>query len=475
LQQRHFLGGLAWSSGNALVTIAAPLAVFVVFAHHVAQWQLGIFAYAMAWVEIVKALMPMGVYEALLSTDDHDAAAGPAATMVYAAAIFGYVVYVAIITTSQLWMPDIHRLYPYMLAIGLRVVFDVALQQPLAAVARRKDYTRLAIRSVTASLVCAVVGIGVCLTVSPVLGVAAYYILQSLVGWAIIATAAGALAPPSLSWSRLKPVLPTTFVATQVRSLGALNNFGDQVIAGWFIGPVALSLYNLGKRLEIAEITGSNAFSTVLFQPLLARRSDDALATDYRRCLMIITVLCGLPVAVFAANAPQIVALVFGARWLGAASIAAALAFSGLARAIGNVHGAYLSVNGENRVLRDRTLVSALSGMAIVAATGIAGLVWVAWALAIKNACVTAWSAWLTRRLAPPRFYLTGVIGLVGFAFLVAWLTRRLLHLGVLHLTDLSLAGLAASCLATTAAVALLYARDLVTAARSLALRRARS
>jgi teichuronic acid exporter len=421
-----YLAGSIWSGVNAAAALLVPLALFVYFARAVPPWQIGVVAYGLAWVEIVKIGLPLGLYEALLAVEDYESYARPAAGLLMASAALGFAVYSGVMLAAPLWLPAAAKLMPFLIALGLKIVFDVLLVQPDVVIARRLDFRRLASRTLIANIGSAVFGICVGHLTSPLVGLVSYYILQSLVVWVTTIVGTNSLLAPTLGWGKLRGIAKTAFLATQVRSLATLNNFADQVIAGSFIPPAALARYNLGKRLEIAQITASSSFNTILFQPLFARRKDEEIARDYQRSLFMISVLSGVPTALLIANIDTIISVAFGPHWAGAGPIAAALAVSGFARAVGGVHGAYFSVSGKNAALRNRALASAGAGVLIVCTTGMIGLLWISILLSLKNVAMTGWSAWMTRNLAPLSYYVKDVVGLVLIAAGAAWAGRWL-------------------------------------------------
>ena len=136
-------------------------------------------------------------------------------------------------------------------------------------------------------------------------------------------------------------------------------------------------------------------------QPLFALDDAAGRAAGVRRALLVLTAVCGLPAAVVAINCRSVVPLVFGRQWLDAAPVAGLLAANGFSRAVGMVPGALLSVSGRNRELLVTSVVSAVSGLLLVAGLAPHGLVPLAAALFAKNAAIVAWMAWLTRDQAP--------------------------------------------------------------------------
>ena len=421
-----FLSGAVWSGVNAIASVLLPLFVFFYFARLTPPWQVGVIAYALAWVEVVKMFAPLGVYEALLPSEDYDSQAAAAGTLMAVCGVAAFVLYAGLIGLSTLWMPKIGELYWLALALGTRMIFDLLSIQPQIALARKLKFRGLASRSLFGNLAASLIGLAASFFVPPVAALTLYYVVQAMVGYLATVLSARHFPPLTLDWSPLRGVAKTAFMATQVRSLATIINYADQLIAGSFVAPAVIAWYNAGKRVEIAEFTASSSFSGVLFQPLFARAGDQDMSEKFQRCLLLITLFCGVPAVVLAINAKLVIGALLGPQWLGAAPLVSALAIAGLGRAIGGVHGAYMSVNGLNSVLRTRAITSALTGGCIVALTGVIGIVWVGVLLAVKNTLITAWSAWAVRRLAGPMAYLKSVFAVLGSALVGALLGRWL-------------------------------------------------
>ena len=415
-----------WSGVNAIASVLLPLFMFFYFARLTPPWQVGVIAYAMAWVEVVKIFAPLGLYEALLASKDYDAQAGAAGTLMAVCGGAGFLLYAALIGVSMLWMPAIGQLFWLALALGSRILFDMLSIQPQVTLARSLKFRGLASRSLFGNLAAGAMGLGASLFVPPVAALTIYYVVQAMVSYVATIVSARAWAPFTLDWSPLRAIGKTAFLATQVRSLATIINYADQLIAGSFVSPAVIAWYNAGKRVEIAEFTAASSFSSVLFQPLFARSGEQDMAARFQRCLLLMTLVCGVPAVVLAVNAKLVIGTVLGDQWLGAAPLVSALAIAGLGRAVGGVHGAYMSVNGLNNVLRNRAIASAVGGALIVALTGVIGIVWVGVLLAIKNTLITASSAWITRNLAGPADYVKSVFSVLATALAGAWLGRWL-------------------------------------------------
>jgi O-antigen/teichoic acid export membrane protein len=390
--------GAAWSSLNAAGGVALPFLIFILFARWLEPTQVGLAVLASSLAEIIKAFGFPGLYEALLqqgpNAQRHNETASAALLLtglVLACAFVG------VLAALGPWIPGLARTGWALDFVGLRILFDLATVQPQAALALRFAFGRMATRAIIANSGAGAIGILVAMAGYPFQGLIAYLVAQSVLVFATTVVGTGALAVPRLHFGCLREMRPEASAASVVRLVAAVNNYLDQVVVAGMIGSARLAYFNLGKRVETTFITAAASFSTILFQPLFSRQTATR-AAGLKEGLAMLTVVCGAPAAFMVANSDSVVGFVFGNRWREAAPVAAILAVSGFARALGSVHGALLSVSRRNRQLMWVTCVSACTGIGLVLVLASSGIEAVAAGLAVKNAAIAAWMAFLTRR-----------------------------------------------------------------------------
>jgi PST family polysaccharide transporter len=427
-----FARGAAWSSINALGGVALPFVVFIAFARWLTPAQVGVAVLATSIAEIIKAFGAPGLYEALLQQ-------GPGArrhheTALAVLLIFGAVltvVFAGVMTVLGHMLPSIADAGWLLDIIGLRILFDLATTQPQAALAQRLSYGRMASRSIVANAGAGVIGGLVALIGLPFEGLIVYLVTQSVLIFITTAVGTGVLVPPRLHWDCIADMRHEAFAASVVRLVAAANNYLDQVVVAGMIGSARLAFFNLGKRVETTFITAASSFSTILFQPLFSLTATAARAAGLRNGLAMLTLICGAPAAFMVTNASGVIHLVFGSRWAEAAPVAAILACSGFARALGSVHGALLSVSRRNHKLMWVTAVSAISGIGLVVALAPVGIVAVAAGLAVKNAAMVAWMAILTRHDFPRSA--TAYVTVVFLPFAAMLVAGFAVHMGAAY------------------------------------------
>jgi len=145
----------------------------------------------------------------------------------------------------------------------------------------------------------------------------------------------------------------------------------DQILIGWYWGPIPLGLYERAIKLILVPINNINTPLFTVFMPALSRLADDAAA--YRRTYlgalekiaMVTMPASGLLIAI----PDTVVRLVFGPNWSGAVPIVGWLGVAMLYLPVGYT-SSWLFVSQDRT--RDMVRWSIMSSIVLVAAIGAA-------------------------------------------------------------------------------------------------------
>jgi O-antigen/teichoic acid export membrane protein len=400
-----FVQGALLSALNAIVSIALPFAVFTYFARVLPPWQFGLVGLTIAWAEIMKIFCPAGLYEALLGEEPDDARHAAAFGLLAAASVLAYGVFVVALHIATRTVPDSQSIFPALCLLGLRMVFDMLLLQPMARIVQRGEAPQLAWRIILANVVASIGGLAIGWR-QPLAGLLTYYVAQSVLIFLFAVVRQRAIAGVSLNLSALRSLRRDAAAATGARSLAAVNGYFDQVLIGALLPIRAVADYNVGKRLENALVTGGNSFSSILFQPMFVDRGR-ARAQIISGSFGMLHLLLAAPVCVLVLNRDFLIPFLFGEQWAQAAAIAATLAGCGLLRAYSFVFIALLSVSRNNGAILRSSLVTAVLGVLAVVAAARWGLLAVAFVLLAKNAATLLYLAHQARSEIPGLFIMT--------------------------------------------------------------------
>lgn len=342
--------GALWSTVNGGAAVIIPFGVFVLFARMMSPSELSPILVAVAMLEIVKALGPQGVYDVVMrhpETDRRHYESAAALFLISGVALA--LVFCGLVLASPLVLRI--PLPPVLTLLALKIVFDYLVMQPQAILARRMAFRRLGSRGLTAGIVSGAGGLAIAALLSPVLGLASYYVLQSFVIYLMTAIGTQASKAPRLDRSATREMAAEGARASGVRLTAVGFNYLDQLMLSTMILPAQLGLYNLGKRIEVVAITIVASFGQMMFQPIFATAEPQHRAPHLGRGIAAISLVCGVPLVVLALHARLAVPFIFGAQWLPAATVVALLGLGGFARALGGVAGSLLTVSGRNAQL----------------------------------------------------------------------------------------------------------------------------
>lgn len=359
---------------------------------------LGLIALAIACTEILKAFGLPGIYEALLHekrdvTRCHETAL---ALLMLASAVL-VPLNLMLLYALGFAVNGLHQHFLLLSLLALRIPLDLAAVQPQAMLVKQFAYRRLSLRSVVANVLAGAGGVSIAMLAEPLAGLVVYQVGQAFLSFLGTALGVGVLARPRIHLDCYRRLRRETMFATGNRVLAATINYVDQMMIAPLAGGTGLAFYNLGKRLETTFVTIANSFSSILFQPLFAAEAAMSRQKATSRALLVLALVCGTPAAVIFCNSRLVVGLIFGHNWVDAAPVVGWLCLNGLIRAIGMVPGSFLSVSGRNRELLVTSIVSAAGSLVLVLALARTSLTFCAASLAVKNAAIVAWMAWLTR------------------------------------------------------------------------------
>jgi PST family polysaccharide transporter len=429
--RKRAVSGVVWSAVSGGGAVLLPFGIFVLFARLMTPEQLGLVAICVAAAEFLKAVGPRGFYEVLVQLPEEErqsigaASAGLLASGVLLSLVYWGVLAVAILPRhGDAAGAAAGGATPWILGLlGIKIILDTAVLQPQAMLARRLQYARMGVRTITSNLLAGAVGIGLALTLDPVTGLVLYYVLQALSMFLMTVVGTGTLVRPAFHWPSLRAMGREAGHASLVRLSGALQNYFDQLTLSAVAATETVALFNLARRLEIALTTVGAQFSAILYQPLFAVSEKQARGGILEQGLSATTLICGIPTVVFVVNHQLLVPFIFGQQWVAAAPVAAALLVSGLCRAYGGILGALMSVTGRNFRLLVFSLTSAVTGLVITAVVGPIDIAEAAAGLALKNALFLIPASLLVRdalpRLAGPYLKLCllplAAVGLVAY------------------------------------------------------------
>jgi len=156
-----------------------------------------------------------------------------------------------------------------------------------------------------------------------------------------------------------------------VTGFSILNYFGengDNIVVGKLLGTTPLGIYQMAYRLSITPITEiSDVVNKVIF-PIYSKIENDRkrLLSAFRKTLSVNsvgTILLGLAMLIFP---KEIIAIILGSQWIGAANVLRVLALFGIVRAFLSPASVVLLATGNQKYLTLITFIRLLALMIVI-------------------------------------------------------------------------------------------------------------
>lgn len=468
------LAGLVWSVVRNWGGRLLSLLTFMVLARFVGPEEVGLLAAATVVLAFAELFVEQGFVSAIVQRPTITA------EQVSAAFILNLAVAMIAFIAIVLLAPRI--------AAGMRIeaLADIlpiaALVIPLHALGfcqramaqRQFLYKALALRALTAQVIAAAIAIVM---------VVAGFGVEALIAQSLVAAALGSALlwwqPPwrptrRLDFDGLKPLLrySIAMLGSQVLNFG--NTLLVQVLLAASMGAATLGLYTVGVRVYATLMQlFTSAVISVAHGAFARLAADQArLRAAYRRAVASTAVVALPAFTMTAVAAPELVELLFGAKWLPSASVMAPMALLGAVQSLQHYNGSVFEATGKPSLT---LLMNATRVATTVAALLIAhdqSLSLIAWAFVAGQLAPSPLSYALLRRQAGVRFgeilrltlpVIAACTTMVGIAVgLRMWPDFAALALPLRLVMMMGIAGLAG------AAICLLLARESVASLREL-------
>lgn len=375
---RSALWSVVEHGGLALISFAS----LIVYSRFLSVSDLGLFSIVLAIVELMAVFVSMLFHEALVQkpsiTELHYDTAFTT-TLVLSALLVGACLLMAPMLAHRTGIPAAAAVLVWS-SVSLPLTAATAT---LAARQRRQfEFRTLALRSLVGRALGAVVGIALVVAGATFWGLVAQHVLVVFFGSAVLWIASGQR--PRLRFGMLEFRQLIAFGGVSVGSLLLAFSIKRVFIAlsGIALGPHAAGLLNLSFRAVDTFWALAGATVSQLALPVFSNLTHDdkrfKSAVQSACAFSCLTVF--LCFVLIAAMATEIVELLFGAQWLGAAPFVTVLALQGLIQTFRLLGAPVLTALGR---LRDLVVAPAAELTLVLVGILVFGVPSVAWAIAL--------------------------------------------------------------------------------------------
>lgn len=345
------LAAIRWTAFTFVGRSALQCAQLAVLARLFGPAEFGLMALALAVVAFVQTFSDFGVSSAIIHHQDTTA---EQLTSLYwlnlgvgLSLTLGLAACSPLLSRHVFHQPDLQWV---LVAISTSILLGATAQQLRITSEKALRFGVLSKIELASALVSAAVAIGWALyrptVYALVAGMLAGQLVQSVLLWAF----ASAGWRPSLRF-RLGGIRHFLRFGGYVMANNMINNLNMQagvLVAGAVFPPATLGVYSLPRNVCVSVANMINPVVTRVGLPVMAKVQNDA-ARLKRIYLQSVRMTASVNAPIYMAMAvfsTDFVLVLFGARWIGAATILSLLAVWGMVRSVGNPVGALLLAVG---------------------------------------------------------------------------------------------------------------------------------
>lgn len=393
--------GVLWSAVGTWGQQLGTFLVFAILARLLSPAAFGLVALATVFTAFTKILAEQGLVDAVVQRPQIDARdldtafwANLAVSVLFA----GILAAVSPAVAAALEQP---RLGPVLAALSFGIVFAGFSGVQRAILTRDLAFSSLTLRTLIAVTVGAVAGV-----TAAVLGAGVW----SLVVLNLSTEAAGAVTlwavsdwRPGFRFSFVRLRSLTSFGLNIVgfKILNFLNRRSDDLLIGYYLGAVPLGYYTIAKKLVLVMLTvTTHIVGTVAFPVFSKIQGDaDAIRRGYYKAIRLTSILAFPAFIGLAAAAPELIGLLFGAKWAPSVPVMRIFAITGLIQSVLFVPGIGMKALGKpSWRLAITTLITA-ANLIVFFVTVQWGIVAVAAGFALVNLALAPLTLAAARRL----------------------------------------------------------------------------
>jgi len=348
LKQRAVHGAF-WAGVESWGTNLISFAVFLVLARLLEPDDIGVVTFASVCFSFITIFREQGMGQALIQREELTPQHRAAAFWFSAITSLGFV---ALVLAGAGWFGRLFEqpsLAPILRGLALAFVLTSLGSLPEAMLRRDFEFRVIATRSVLATSLGGLVGIGMALTGWGVWSLVGQLTTVAAVSSCVLWAAYGFRFPGRTSRRAIVELSSFGGNVVGIETLYFLEGRAPHLLIGPYVGSAALGIYEVAWRLLRALTLSLTVTIRSVAFPTFSRLQHDAsqMCSAYYTCLRV-NMLVSVPVFIgLMVIAPEAVDLAFGPKWAGCVPLIRILALRGILEAFSAFNGPVLKAVGK--------------------------------------------------------------------------------------------------------------------------------
>lgn len=399
--RRKAVKGVAWTVLQNWGGQAINFVIFSLLARLLGPEAFGLVALATVFISFLQIFLDQGFAEAIIQRQDLDPE--HLDTAFWSTFTIGILLTVLSVAAAEL-IADLFnepQLTPVLRWLSLIFLIN-SLRGVQAALFRRKfAFKALAVRSLVAALVGGIVGVSMAFLGFGVWSLVSEQLVSAVVGVLVLWWASDWRPGLKVSGKHFSELFGFGINVVGFNFLDFFNRRADNLLIGYFLGPLALGYYSVAYRVLTVMILLLTKTMTSVAVPTFSRLQGEL--GRLREAFYTVTQLTSLisfPTFLgMAVLAPELVQLLFGDKWAPSVPVMQALAFTGIYQSVSYFNGSVLTAMGKPSWRLRLNFFAA--GINIVAFASVVrwGILAVAVAYVVTGYLLSPFYLWLVRKI----------------------------------------------------------------------------
>lgn len=327
--------GVFWSAVQTWGSQLISLVVFVVLARLLAPVDFGLVALATVYLAFVQIFLDQGFADAIVQREKLEKAHLDTAfwATIGIALVLLAIAFATAGLIAGLFSED--ELAPVIRWLSLTFVVGALASVQQAILRRALLFKRLAVRSLIATVCGGIAGLTLAASGFGVWSLVGQQLVGGFAGVVVLWAASPWRPGRALSRRHFRELWSFGINIVGMNFLNFFNRRSDDLLIGYFLGPVALGFYTVGYRmLRIVTKVVANTMTQVAF-PTFSRlqTQPDRMRRAFYSATQLTSLIAFPAFIALAVLAPEFVETVYGEQWAPSATIMQILAFIGILHA----------------------------------------------------------------------------------------------------------------------------------------------
>ncbi|MEM9161801.1 MAG: lipopolysaccharide biosynthesis protein [Cyanobacteria bacterium P01_F01_bin.4] len=348
LRQKAIRGAM-WSALEKWGAQLVSTAIFLLLARLLGVEAFGLVALANVFLAFMRIFLDQGFAQALVQKEQLEPA--HLDTAFWTSLLMGVLLVLAILAGAGVVANfyDQPELAPIIRWMSISFLFAGLSSVQSAILQRNMQFKIFAARSLVATIACGVAGIGAALMGLGVWSLVVKEIVFASTGSILLWSTSGWMPGFRFSPKHFKELFSYGINILGLNFLNFFNLRSDDMLIGYFLGPVALGYYTVAYRLLLIMLKLLTSVTNQVALPTFSRMQKDPerMRNAFYKVTQY-TSLISFPTFIgMAILAPELVQCLFGEEWMPSVPVMRILAFSGVLQSIYQFDGTILLSTGK--------------------------------------------------------------------------------------------------------------------------------